>query len=67
MEKVIGFLEQNYENVIATPAIAVWRTATGGSAAVQTNSYGMMVVRLNGQTKGIGNTPDYVIEIIKSL
>lgn len=67
MEKVIGYLEQHYRNVIATPTIAVWRTATGGSAAVQMNSYGMMVVRINGKVKGIGNTPDYVINIIKSL
>jgi hypothetical protein len=67
MEKVIGFLEENYQNVIATPTIAVWRTASGGSAAVQRNSYGMMVVRLNGQVKGIGNTPDYVINIIQGL
>jgi len=67
MEKVIGYLEEHYRNVIATPVIAVWRTASGGSAAVQKNSYGMMVVRLNGQVKGIGNTPDYVIQIIKGL
>lgn len=67
MEKVIGFLEQNYPNVISTPSVAVWRPPSGGSAAVKMNSYKMMVVYLNGQIKGIGNTPDYVIQIIRSL
>lgn len=67
MEKVIGYLEENYRQVVATPQIAVWRTASGGSAAVTRNSHGMMLVRLNGQVKGIGNTPDYVIKIIQGL
>ena len=67
MEAVIGYLEEKFSNVIATPKIAVWKTAAGGSAAVRRNKYGMMIVHLDGKVKGIGNTPDYVIQIIKGL